>query len=644
MPPFNRFTPICLALALAFTAQARAQSSQDPLKTLRPAHPRLILLDADIPAIKATIANDPFAAEQFSELQRRGDAMLSKPVNPYKLDGNEHNLLNTARAVEDTILTCAGLYRLTGQRKFADRATAEMLSAASFPDWNPKHFLETGEMTAALGLGYDWLYPILTPKERGAIHAAIVLKGLDPWLQSTGGEPDSSGIKQFHMLNNWMQVCVGGETLGALAVADEEPARARIVIDNSQAQIRSVMKFFAPDGGFDEGPVYWSYATSYNVLYLAALDSALGTDFGLSQMPGFSDTGNYRIQVLGPTWMPANFGDAHDTIYRSPQMFWMATKFNKPEYAVAERRIDQAYLPIPHHNANESDRFIIFTLTYYRTPANADADPPTVAGFQHSGLAFLRSDWSISGKPDTNAFFIGLKGGVASTNHGHLDMGSFVLDALGERWALDLGPDNYGLPRYNDIHSPERWSYLRASTEGHNTLTIDGANESLDTDAKLAAVGQSPSGFPKYAVLDLDSAYKDHLKHWQRGVEILSGPRILVQDELTPSGNADILWRILTHADAKPGHDPSDVTLTLNGKKLRLHILSPSGAQFATRAHTNPPSPQEPTTGINEVSIHLPKLSTPTTLAVLFSAEDDKSPTPTLPPLSQWSTSTKAPQ
>ena len=41
------------------------------------------------------------------------------------------------------------------------------------------------------------------------------------------------------------------------------------------------------DGGWDEGPGYWAYATQYNIFYLSALQTALGTDFGFDKQPGF---------------------------------------------------------------------------------------------------------------------------------------------------------------------------------------------------------------------------------------------------------------------------------------------------------------------------------------------------------------------
>ena len=55
----------------------------------------------------------------------------------------------------------------------------------------------------------------------------------------------------------------------------------------------------------------------------------------------------------------------------------------------------------------------------------------------------MRSDWL-----DPSAMFVGIKAGTNRVNHSHLDLGTFVLDALGQRWAVDLGGDNYNLPGY----------------------------------------------------------------------------------------------------------------------------------------------------------------------------------------------------
>jgi len=42
-------------------------------------------------------------------------------------------------------------YRWTGQEKYARKAAENMLTVCAFKDWNPSHFLDTAEMSHAVG-------------------------------------------------------------------------------------------------------------------------------------------------------------------------------------------------------------------------------------------------------------------------------------------------------------------------------------------------------------------------------------------------------------------------------------------------------------------------------------------------------------
>jgi hypothetical protein len=287
--------------------------ADDILKTLRPQHPRLYVLDEDLPAIKNAVENDPLVHDWYEHLQKEARRMLDEPPVEHKLIGPR--LLDQSRAALRRISTLAALYRLDGDRRKADRARREMLTAAAFPDWNPSHFLDTAEMTNALAVGYDWLFDSLSAEDRAAVRTAIVEKGLKPGLRAYrkgGGWPEAH--------HNWNQVCNGGMTAGALAVADDEPALAAEVLARGRESIVRAMRSFAPDGGWEEGPGYWNYATHYNAYYLAALRSALGTDFGLTRLPGFADTGNFRIHSVGPLGLTFNYADGGAGAGTAPQM------------------------------------------------------------------------------------------------------------------------------------------------------------------------------------------------------------------------------------------------------------------------------------------------------------------------------------
>ena len=127
---------------------------------------------------------------------------------------------------------------------------------------------------------------------------------------------------------------------------------------------------FAPDGGFEEGPSYWNYATAYNVMYIAALTSALGTDFGMADAPGFSATPDYQFQSIGPTLKFANFGDAVEDVFPSPQVFWFARRFRRPAYAAQERLLINNPSLNPHVQ-RESSRFSMLGLMVGRVAARS---------------------------------------------------------------------------------------------------------------------------------------------------------------------------------------------------------------------------------------------------------------------------------
>src|SRR5690606_2858452 len=93
-----------------------------------------------------------------------------------------------------------------------------------------------------------------------------------------------------NLTNNWNQVCNAGFVLAALALAEEEPSLAREVIAGVRETLPYAMAAYEPAGAYPEGPVYWGYGTRFNILILAALESALGQDFGLGRRPGFDRT------------------------------------------------------------------------------------------------------------------------------------------------------------------------------------------------------------------------------------------------------------------------------------------------------------------------------------------------------------------
>jgi hypothetical protein len=545
-------------------------AADSPLRTLRPEHPRLLATEAGFKRLRDLVRDDAFAGPMFAKLQRQADAVLKQPPIEHRLIGPR--LLDQSRLCLDRVYTLAMVYRLTGDRRYLDRAVREMKTAAGFADWNPSHFLDVAEMTHALAIGYDWLHSDLSPEDRTVIRRAIVGKGLDEAIK----------IYQDHrwwtvVTHNWNQVCNGGIALGALAVAEDEPEKSAYIVGQSTESIRRAMASYAPEGGWAEGPGYWQYATSYNVYYLDGLQTALGTDFGLSALPGFAHAGDFRVYFQGPTGQTFNYADAHAGAGTAPEMFWLARRFDQPVFAWDELR---------HLKANA--RPSALDLLWY-TPKSAspkEARWPLSRMFRNVDVAFLRSDWE-----DPKALWIAVKGGDNHANHSHLDLGSFVLEKDGVRWALDLGSDDYNMP---DYFGKLRFTYYRLKTESHNTVTVDGENQAERATAPMEMRDGA-------AVIDLSRAYPGKLTSWTRTVRI-DGASAAIADAISASSPVDPVWGMVT--DAAVAVDGPRATLTKGSATFQAEIVSPKNAAFDT-VSTNPGAPQNPNLGTKRLIVRL---------------------------------------
>ena len=322
-------------LCIHFGGLTEAQGSQRLLQSLRPSHPRLLATESELERVRQMIQSEPLARAWYAKLRQKAEQILDEPTLTYKLLGPR--LLAQSRRCLDHVYTLGLLYRLNGDKRFAERAKQELFAAAAFKDWNPAHFLDVAEMTHAFGIGYDWLFDVLSAEERTTIRTAIIEKGLKPSFVDTLPNGARGYNWWLRVTHNWNQVCNGGLTVGALAIADEEPELAERVIRRALDSIKLPIGSYAPDGGWDEGPGYWHYATSYNVYFLAAIATALGSDLAelqaLLRLPGFSVTGDFRLHAIGPLGRAFNYADASDRAEAAPELFWLARQFTRPLWA-----------------------------------------------------------------------------------------------------------------------------------------------------------------------------------------------------------------------------------------------------------------------------------------------------------------------
>lgn len=570
----NHWPALPLLIICLFAARTSADVP-DPLASLNATHPRLLFTSSEQSDIEAIVKTDKLLARLIEQNHVNADAMLAQPPIRYEIPDGKRLLTQSRRCIE-RVAAMAMAYRLSGEKRFAEGAIAEMLVAAEFKDWNPSHFLDTAEMTTALAIGYDWLYDVIDSAKRDKIREAMVKHGLNAGLKVY-----KSGRSWTVGDNNWNQVCNGGMILGALAIAEDEPALAREIVAYALKSIPHGTKVYAPSGAYPEGPSYWQYGTAYTLLTIKALQTALGSEFDISKSPRLDRTGWYRMHTIGPTGRYFNYADGGTGVRAASTMFALSKLCNQPVFARWHRQLLTTKLS-PHTPPRPlgQDRFFPLEIAWYDARGESAESVPRDALFDsRQDIVTMRSAWD-----DPLAIYVGFKGGDNRTNHGHLDIGSFVLDAEGERWALDLGKDNYNMPGY---FGRQRWQYYRMTNRSHNTLVIGDQIQNPSAQSQVVKFHSTPDRV--VAVVDMTEAYKDQAKSVLRGVEMIDRRAFHVRDEIT-NADEEIRWGMVTAAEVEL--DGSRALLRQGGKTLKAEILAPKGAKFEI-ASTRPPTKQE---------------------------------------------------
>ena len=611
------------AVSPAFTANA--EDLEERLARVTPSHPRLFFSEAEEAKLKAKIEADPLLKGAFAHLKAGAEA--AQKLAPVKREKVGKRLLGVSRTCLQRVSCLAFTHRMTGSEACVRSAEREMLAAAAFEDWNPSHFLDVAEMTAALAIGYDWLYNDLKPDAREAIRSAIVEKGLETSLKGGGWVTTT---------NNWNQVCHGGLVLGALAVLEDAPQLAGRIIARAIENVPRAMQEYEPDGVYPEGPGYWKYGTTYNIILISALESVLGSDFGLASMAGFMKTPEFYLHATGPTGLFFNFSDCGARGNIAPAMHWFAAR--KKDSALLWREKEELERFVAQESAagRSLDRMLAFLLIW-GLPIG-DVQAPERLHWRGDGrtpVAMHRSGW------DVDATFVGIKGGSPSTNHAHMDTGSFVLDMGGVRWAIDLGSEGYhglesrGIGLWNKKQESERWTVFRLNNLSHNTLVVDGQLQRVAGHAQI--ISFSGDNDAPHTIVDMTSVYKGQLESVHRGVRLV-GKSMLVQDDLKTLGHTtSVRWGMATRAEVTLS-DSHTATLTQDGRTVTLRVLSPEGARLAVYDMENPPrdyDSRNPDTRMAGFEIEIAS-STTETLAVFLESGGARGGVPTISPLTDW--------
>lgn len=546
-------------------------------KNLPKKSPKLILTPALEATIRQQLKSDPYVIAYYKNLEKEAGEILAKPLVKRELEG--FRLLAVSRDMVHRMSVLSMVYRIGKDPKVLEKINQELQAVTAFVDWNPQHFLDVSEMSFAVALATDWVGEYLPKATVQAAQKAIIEKGI---LESYNDKNERMGWVNGN--NNWNSVCHGGMVAAALAIADQDPELAAKTISRALEKMPNSLHEYAPDGVYPEGPSYWWYGTSYAVIASSVLTSALGTDFGIAQSPGFLESAKFRLVATAPSGLFFNYSDANETKdgQGSVLLAWFAAQTGDALL------FDKAFFEKPENAGVQAGLGLVY-LTQYLEQKNGkklSEVPLAWSGKGSNPIAVFRAASDSPGQ-----YYLATKGGKAQLSHGNMDAGSFIFELNGVRWVLDPGNQTYyllnkiGFNLSGYCQDCERWTLLTKGNQGHSTLVVNDAR--FDVAGTTTITNFKAEGQPE-VTYDMTKTLGGLVKSSQRRFVKENDHAVLVEDTFETNDSTRYLtWAIMTTAEVLPVKNGA--ILKQDGKELKLTILSPDNLNVSILSLDPPP-------------------------------------------------------
>ncbi len=549
-------------------------------------HPRLLATKEDFDRIKKDVEEVPVVGEWYQNLMERAEKeLLTEPYTYRSTDGVRMDAATNMRRFEILAL----LYNLNGDKRYVDKLWEDMEAICQYEDWQPDMFLLCANMTGAMSLAYDWVYDALTPEQRRTIEETIMRLGLQEAMSAyrrevLPGEDPIATRARMQWLNdnsNWTAVCNSGIAMGAIALFDTNEEFCAEILQHSLESIESFYASVSPDGGCVEGSGYWLYSRQWFVKYVAALETALGTDYGRYNYAGFDRTGYFPIYMQNEAG-GFGFSDSNNLSIICPEYMYIGMR-NQDKGLISYRTKSLV---------NKDEEPWMYDLLWFRRELYSEEsiDLDLDYYFRNVETGSLRSSFG-----DPYSTMLAFHGGSNGASHAHIDCGTFALYSDGQRWIEDMGKDSLTYVNPDGVTFTGDQLY-RIRPEGHNCVVINPSLESGQSGRGFAPVERIQSSKEGgLAVVNLASPYEQYVKSYRRAYTLTDDRRrSTIQDEIVMKEPSTMYWFAHTMAEVEILSGGKAALMTLNGRRMwvTLTCSDPNARLDVMKAGPLPTSPQ----------------------------------------------------
>jgi hypothetical protein len=328
--------------------------------------------------------------------------------------------------------------------------------------------------------------------------------------------------KRIH-LNNW-NPWINSNWLMTNMLLEQDADRRQRAIEKSCRSLDEFLSDYSPDGGCEEGPVYWQRSPGSYFDCARTLASAVNRAADVMTHPFVQRMGQYiaDVHIAGNAFV--NYGDAHMEDAPTPELVY--------RYGVA------AKLPVltefgAYHSAIDSmgavgdaakleaalgaglptlARSLLYVTCVRDIRAAKEAD----ALGRDAWYPALQLMTAREKAGTTDGFYLAVQAASNGRSHGHNDSGSFIVFHDGEPVIIDPGVEAYTAKTF----SAERYTIWTMQSAYHNLPTIGGVMQHDGAPYAASDVQYSTTDDRAKMTMNLATAYPTEVgaKRWTREV------------------------------------------------------------------------------------------------------------------------------
>lgn len=487
------------------------------------------------------------------------DPIVAEPTSTSKTLVTALTNLESGRALDAALA-----WLLTNKEEYLADALMRALNLASWDPQGSTSYAIDDEVSRriawTLTLVYDWLFPRLDAAQKDALLASILARGLDMYNDVIG----SRARIAVHPYNSH-----GNHTLIHLAaicvlLAGDIPEAWGGLRETLPLALHWTSPWGGEDGGFGNGTNYAHYVNGDALIPWYVLRWAVGVDIG--QKAWVRNYARYLAYFLPPGTPTGAFGDGAE---QKTTEAW--ARYGKAHTLFSPTLIGRWYAS---QLAGEDPTRLELLLAPPAdpNPAPYPASTPDAALFPSIGWAAMHGNL-----PDPARVSVYFKSSFyASYNHSHADQNSFIINAGGERLAIDSG--------YYDGYQTSHWWQWYKRTRAHNAVTFDGGQGQVVFEEGSQYGPGTVSRFehqPGYDIVtgDATQAYGGALTQAKRSLVYLRPNHVLVYDLLASGIPRQWEWNI--HAlNLLTVVSDQRISIANNGQSLCVDMLAGPAMRF----------------------------------------------------------------